>query len=325
MTDLIDFIKSVPGLAKAFTELVGDVGRLGSSIAKLGTTKVDQGRKAIEDQTSRDSALSHAKTESDIRIGNALTKAAAQYIQANAMDLGERALERCVHSMIKHQLNREKVVVTTGEILRLNPPKTTEMPSEDWLNVFGKYAENASSEKMRDHWAYILSGEIRRPGSFSFAALHLASIIDTRIAEKIERFRPWLIGNSIPLIPATKQAGGYDDLLILASIGFLNLGGAHIRIVEDGAEKAEFELEGCKLLVTPKPQVKLGNQVMSNGVSIAVAVVGPAGDELLSVLPPVAQDSRLPELLVEDLRPLCADVVIVSNDESEMGPPPTVL
>jgi len=96
---------------------------------------------------------------------------------------------------MKEQDNREIVVCKTIENIRLNPPESppNETPSDDWLNLFGKYAELATSEKMREHWAAILEGEIRRPGAFSFAALQLASVMDEKLARIIENIRPWML------------------------------------------------------------------------------------------------------------------------------------
>ena len=37
MTTWLQFIKTIPGLAKAITELIGDVSRVGSSVAKLAS------------------------------------------------------------------------------------------------------------------------------------------------------------------------------------------------------------------------------------------------------------------------------------------------
>jgi hypothetical protein len=42
--DLFGAIKSIPGAVKAIAELVGEIGHVGTSVAKIGKTKADQRR-----------------------------------------------------------------------------------------------------------------------------------------------------------------------------------------------------------------------------------------------------------------------------------------
>jgi hypothetical protein len=80
MSDWLTLVKAIPGLAKAIAELIGDVSHLASAGAKVGTAKLGQVRQAIEDQTSRNSSISKAQTESEIEIAKAITKATVQHI-----------------------------------------------------------------------------------------------------------------------------------------------------------------------------------------------------------------------------------------------------
>jgi len=79
MSDWLTLVKAIPGLAKAIAELIGDVSHLASAGAKVGTAKLGQVRQA-EDQTSRNSSISKAQTESEIEIAKAITKATVQHI-----------------------------------------------------------------------------------------------------------------------------------------------------------------------------------------------------------------------------------------------------
>jgi hypothetical protein len=304
MSNLLDFIKSIPGLAKAIADLVGDVSRLGSSGAKLGSAKIDKTRRAIEDQANRDSAMSQAVAESEAAITRALGEASVKYIEANACELGERALSYGIDRLTKQQHNREMVVMKTIENLRLDPPQpiTKETPSEDWLNLFGRYAENASSDKMREHWAHILAGEIRRPGTFSFITLHLASVLDERLAKIIESFRTWIIERStIPLIDPITAGDRYSDLITLTGIGFVSLG-SHAIYIDDPAkphEPIEIPLDGGSIRVPMRPKTKVGDvEFPDHRIDIPAAVITPAGIELLNALSPMKQDDRLPSIIM---------------------------
>jgi hypothetical protein len=301
--DWLDFIKSIPGLAKAITDLIGDISHLGSSAAKLGSAKIDRPRRAIEDQTNRDTAATKAMTESEVAITRALSDATVDYIKANAIEIGERALSNGVHRLIKQQRNRELVVIETIENLQLDPPKSvpSDPPSDDWLNLFGRYAENASSDKMRQHWAHLLEGEIRRPGSFSFITLHLASVLDERLAKTIEQFRPWIFEErNIPLINPISEGERYSELITLAAIGFLDMGNHAIHIDESqDCTDIRIKFDAGTLVVPPgPPAVQIGNVSLPKlRVTIPTAIITPAGLELLSVLPKIQQNADLPRFI----------------------------
>ena len=181
MSEWWEAIKAIPGAVKAVTKLVGDLGELGSSIVQIGTAKANQKRELIE-----------TTTRNEVAISEAITKIAIKQLKSGQRDAVHRALQHGVGHIIENQQNREAVVRRAIEDLKQDPPATTpkDVPDDDWLNLFGQYAENASSEKLREHWASILAGEIKAPGTFSFTTLHLASILNSKLAATIEDVRP---------------------------------------------------------------------------------------------------------------------------------------
>ena len=62
------------------------------------------------------------------------------------------------------------------------PPPRTEAADEDWLNVFSRYAEDASSERLQQLFAKVLAGEIRKPGSFSLSTMRFIAELDRETA-----------------------------------------------------------------------------------------------------------------------------------------------
>lgn len=56
-------------------------------------------------------------------------------------------------------------------------------PDEDWFMAFMRFAEDASSDKLRDLFGRILAGEIANPNSISIATLRAAAELDQEIAE----------------------------------------------------------------------------------------------------------------------------------------------
>jgi hypothetical protein len=54
--------------------------------------------------------------------------------------------------------------------------------SEDWLNAFESEAAQISSEQMKNLFAKVLAGEIRRPTSYSIKTIKLMAQLDNRAA-----------------------------------------------------------------------------------------------------------------------------------------------
>jgi Protein of unknown function (DUF2806) len=321
MTTWLEFIQSIPGLAKAVTELIGDVGRVGSSGAKLAIAIIDQKSTAIEDDTQHDKAVSQAITEADVQITKAIAESAVQYVKSQGPVFGELALSHGIQRIIKKQVNLEAVVVKTIDNLKIAPPDKmpADQPSDDWLNLFGSYAENATSEKMREHWAHILAGEIKNPGSFSFITLHLASVLDEKLAAIIDEFRPWIISDTLPLIDPMGKDEAYGKVVTLAGIGFVSLGDHQSSIEPDGSGKnVVVSLEAGKVIVPPLEQFSVGSVTFheKHSVGFPVAIITPAGRELLSALPDVPQTSELPSRLIAHLEQVGFKNVTFESKES---------
>lgn len=99
----------------------------------------------------------------------------------------ERGKARFLSEHFRKQENVEAVAVLALEDLRetaeVTPSTDTEEADEDWLNVFSRYAEDASSERMQQLFAKVLAGEIRKPGSFSLATMRFVAELDRETAE----------------------------------------------------------------------------------------------------------------------------------------------
>lgn len=208
--DVTELLKSIPGAAKAVTKLITETGNAGAALLSIGTAKAEQAAQAIRDDTVARSELSKA-----------LTEAAIKFIGANSEALGKRALGSGIRRILEGQSSREAIVGLALENLFLDPPKEPpkETPNDDWLNLFGSHAERASSQTMRQHWAQILSGEIRKPGSFSLVTLQVASVLDQTLASTIQRVCPWIVDDDyIPTVGKLNEGDLYSDLLALDGV-----------------------------------------------------------------------------------------------------------
>lgn len=153
----------IPACLKALDRLVGAT--LDIPVAWLAQKKA-----SIDAQTA-------AFTSVESAIANAASAAAG----ANP-EIIERAVGVLVRKAYRQHENRQAVGVAMLEDLRVHdqPPVDPQSNAQDdldddWLNVFERYAEDASSERMQKLWGRVLSGEIRGPGKYSLRTLRFLS------------------------------------------------------------------------------------------------------------------------------------------------------
>jgi uncharacterized protein DUF2806 len=283
MSDLAELIKSLPGAAKAFAHLVTEVGDAGAATLSIATQKAKQKAQRIADQT-----------DASTKISRAVTKAAEKYMAANALDIGRRSLDFEIRRMMKQQASREAVFLQAAENLSLDPPQSPpdDVPTDDWLNLFASYAERASSETMRQHWAQILSGEIRKPGAFSLVTLQVASVLDKKLASIIENVCSFLVDRKyIPTFGRLNEGEFYSQLLALDSIGFLRVAAGSQFYVGGPQGHISLQLTGKTLWANVTPNRK---------IVISCAFLTLAGLELLNIIS-CQENAELEKILVECL------------------------
>jgi hypothetical protein len=123
--------------------------------------------------------------------------AAAAVEQFRGMsEFGQVTLARFLRDEYRKQDNRTAIAMNVTELLALPPPAIEHSGDgqdddqieldKDWINIFSGYAEQASSERLRDLWGRILAGEIRKPKSFAPATLRVIAEMDSEIAREFE-------------------------------------------------------------------------------------------------------------------------------------------
>jgi hypothetical protein len=118
--------------------------------------------------------------------------------------------------------NRAGTTRAAIDDLKHQPPEedATGEVEEDWLNTFGRLAEEKSSEELQALFGRILAGEIRKPGSFSLRTLQFIANLSKADAEAITRLFPYVLGKTI--LPF--MGDEFVDLSIPARIGLEELG-----------------------------------------------------------------------------------------------------
>lgn len=138
-------------------------------------------------------------------------------------DLLERAFIETMGEAYRKQENKDAV----AEEYLIDLAKKTQdhadtddVLDEDWLNLFSSYAEKASSERTRQLWGRILSGQVRRPGSFGLSTLRCLSEIDQNLARLFIDITPLVSGSAI-LIGQEDKNKRFNDFLELQQAGLL--------------------------------------------------------------------------------------------------------
>jgi Protein of unknown function (DUF2806) len=195
-----DWLK-IPGAVRAIARLVTGSADVAQAWLDVAKAKGEQKARAVRDVTV-------ARSETT----RALTKAVAKKIGGEP-EILERATNYLLLEQVQKQKNREAVARETVRLLSEDRPKNATEPDADWLNVFAGFAEKASSERMQQHWASVLSGEIRKPGSFSLTTLQLLSVVDAGLAQVISEMRGSIINDDfIPMVGKFSKGPEYSKL-----------------------------------------------------------------------------------------------------------------
>lgn len=171
-----------------------------------------------------------AKTESYRMVESSIAEAAASQAGGDP-DIGRRAVETLVRKEYRKQENKEAVAAKMVEEVLEGPspeqdqpslPKPDGEPAEDWLNLFERYAEDASSERLQGLWGRVLAGEIRNPGRYSPRTLRFLSECSQSDALLFEEFALSAYSDVAPKKLVDEQQGkGIRNLIQLEASGLI--------------------------------------------------------------------------------------------------------
>jgi hypothetical protein len=176
-----------------------------------------------------------SKTAAKQLVAKEVATAAAK-LAANDTDIVARAAHSLLAKEYRHQKNKEEIAKKTLELLVQETPSDTRVEhaqagsgpasspreiDEDWLNVFERYAEDASTERMQELWARILAGEIRSPKSFSLKTLRFASELDQETARLFEKYLPQVCNGRFLPKPQRLEGSIFAELVQLEDAGLL--------------------------------------------------------------------------------------------------------
>jgi hypothetical protein len=135
---------------------------------------------------------------------------------------------------------------------------------------------------MKEHWARILKGEIRAPGSFSLSTLQIMSVLDKMLADTVIRIWPAVIADGyVATIGRFNEGQFYTDLVTLDTLGLIRLG--HGLSFISGSDGSGVLWSGRKALIfqgmSPNQKYNLRVGVLSQSGKELASIVSFGGDE----------------------------------------------
>lgn len=229
-----------------------------------------------------------SKTEAFRIIDGAIAKTAANKAEHNDQ-LADRALDSLVRKSYRQLANKEAVSVAMLEDLsgdadkddiddHVASPKNSDI-DDDWLNVFERYAEDASTDRMQKLWGRVLAGHIRKPGRYGMRTLRFLSEFSQADAVAFSDLSKNAFGGIIPKKLVTKVGDDMADLFNMEAAGLIlgaTTGGLTSTLSADPDNQA-FLLDGSLcLMFSGQPNGKLVIEVLN---------LTPLGKELVTLLP----------------------------------------
>lgn len=224
---------------------------------------------AIEDKTDAQSLVTR-------KIAEAVAERAA-----SDPEIVERAMQSFVREEFRKQENKEGVLKAASEALSEpqseNLNAASDLIDDDWMNVFVRYAEDASSERMQKLWGRVLAGEIRGPGTFSLSTIRFLSELDTHIAKVFEIVASSLTGDLI-YFDIQNDNLIFNHCLELESAGLANVGAGMLSKNYKINDEGRIHVVGASMCleIIGKPQADF---------SVPVIVLTRLGREIRKLLP----------------------------------------
>lgn len=199
--------------ATAKSRIVAAFDRLGGNLFELINVPIE----------SRNTEK-RAKMEARVEAIKALTSAGVEKLKSDP-EFAERALAAHYGSVFEKQDNKDGVLHAALDDLRRQPPNEEqatngpEAVSEEFMGKFERYAEEATSEVLREKWGRVLAGEIRAPGTFSGKVLRVVDELDAGTAKTFEDFCASKLGRVVPIALSGELA--FPKIADLVSAGLL--------------------------------------------------------------------------------------------------------
>lgn len=266
--------------ARAKSRAIAAIDRLIGATADVAASKMETWATRIRNQSRLESTVYDAAVE---RLGDTIGE------RENAARLVDELLASQIHAIANKKHVTERAVehlASSTPNEEIEPEYDTEQVDPDWLNYFGGYAEKATSENVRDLWARVLAGEIRRPASFSLATLRLLAELDQQMASWFEQETAFRIGGEYILQTEEQSGDQVTRLTFLEEVGLLQ----HVSPIGGMARTFNPDQNGYAVIVDGNLCLRIQ---MDGPAQLSVIPITRVGQEICRILPPADSDAVL--------------------------------
>lgn len=135
------------------------------------------------------------------------------------LELNERTTHRLEYQEQKRQQNIEEITQKAANQINSESEVSNEPVDEDWITRFFNLARDVSDDELQNLWAQILSGEVKKPKSYSLRTLELLKNISKEEAQLFAKAANFVISSyNSPFI----FKGDKDELLEQYNLIFEN-------------------------------------------------------------------------------------------------------
>jgi Protein of unknown function (DUF2806) len=178
--------------AKAKSRFVAAIDRLGGNLAELINVPMER-------RISRD----RAKIIGETQVIEAVVQYGVDRLKHDP-EFAQHVAENHFGKIFRQKNNKDAVLMQAVEDMRHDPLTKSEAESGEteldsqFIDRFERYAEDASTEQLRQKWGRVLSAEIRKPGTFSAKVLRIVDEIEPGTALLFEQLCGWRLTNVLP-------------------------------------------------------------------------------------------------------------------------------
>lgn len=195
----------IPGLIESAAKSVGER-LLGPYLDRLA-------------QPAKDRAMQRS------RVAQAVADLAAREVSENP-GLFKAEVEHLLNQSGARMERIEKTYIKSLGYMAEEPSESAtnsagDPPSDDWLNRWSRYVEDASSEELQDAFARILAGEVKKKGAFSIGTLRLVSEMSMETANDFQIMWSEAIDDYIVRYEKYKRGADWTRLSRLREVGLL--------------------------------------------------------------------------------------------------------
>lgn len=213
----------------------GAKSRLISAVDRIAGGIVDLVNVPLE----RAAQKGRAKTAIETKFIEALGERRLEMLHSNP-EFVVQAIEQNFKTVIRRQENKIAVVNAALEDLRDRPPteqqnaNPQENLSDDFTTRFERYAEDASTDQLREKWGRVLASEIRSPGSIIPRAMRIIDELAPETAAIFERL--FALGTGDFIIRHLAGELSFQERQLLVSSELIDPPTGQVKLSVEGTE-----------------------------------------------------------------------------------------